>query len=232
VETFSGFRVPVNKPVVGENVFTQTAGIHADGDKKNKLYFSDLMPERFGRQRNYALGKTSGRANIENNLQQLGLELCEADLKKVTQRIIELGDRKEAVTQADLPYIISDVLNSNAIEEKVTIENYVLTHSKNLHPSVTLRISINGEMFEEHAQGDGQYDAFMNALKKVYKKKKQELPVLTDYAVRIPPGGRSDALCETIITWSYNNKEFKTRGLDSDQTVAAIKATQKMLNSI
>jgi len=32
VETFSGFRIPANKPVVGENVFTQTAGIHADGD--------------------------------------------------------------------------------------------------------------------------------------------------------------------------------------------------------
>eukprot|EP01035_Chromulina_nebulosa_P051863 gene51863-70672_t len=68
VETFSGIRVPANKPVVGENVFTQTAGIHADGDKKNKLYFSDLMPERFGRQRQYALGKTSGKANIENHL--------------------------------------------------------------------------------------------------------------------------------------------------------------------
>ncbi len=232
VETFSGFRIPVNKPVVGENVFTQTAGIHADGDKKNKLYFSDLMPERFGRQRKYALGKTSGKANIENNLQQLGIQLSDADLKKVTQRIIELGDRKEVVTQADLPYIISDVLNSNAIAEKVTIENYVLTHSKNLHPSVTLKISINGELFEENAPGDGQYDAFMNALKKVYKKKNQELPLLTDYAVRIPPGGKSDALCETIITWTYNKKEFITRGLDSDQTVSAIKATQKMLNLI
>lgn len=232
VETFSGFRIPVNKPVVGENVFTQTAGIHADGDKKNKLYFSDLMPERFGRQRKYALGKTSGKANIENNLQQLGLQLSDADLKKVTQRIIELGDRKEVVTQADLPYIISDVLNSNTIEEKVKIENYVLTHSKDLNPSATLRISISGELFEEHAQGDGQYDAFMNALKKVYKKKKMELPALTDYSVRIPPGGKTDALVETIITWNFNNKEFKTRGLDSDQTVAAIKATQKMLNSI
>ena len=232
VETFSGFRIPANKPVVGENVFTQTAGIHADGDKKNKLYFSDLMPERFGRHRKYALGKTSGKANIENNLQQLGIQLSDEDLKKVTQRIIELGDRKEAVTQADLPYIISDILDSNAIEEKVRIENYVLTHSKNLNPSVTLKISINGEVFEEHAQGDGQYDAFMNALKKVYKQKKSELPVLTDYAVRIPPGGKSDALCETIITWSHNNREFKTRGLDSDQTVSAIKATQKMLNSI
>ncbi len=232
VETFSGFRIPVNKPVVGENVFTQTAGIHADGDKKNKLYYSDLMPERFGRQRKYALGKTSGKANIENNLQQLGIHLSDTDLKKVTQRIIELGDRKVDVTQSDLPYIISDILNSDVTEEKVKIENYVLTHSKGLNPSVTIKVVIAGELFEEHAQGDGQYDAFMNALKKVYKHKKLELPLLTDYAVRIPPGGRSDALCETIITWQYNNKEFKTRGLDSDQTVSAIKATQKMLNSI
>ncbi len=230
VETFSGFRISVNKPVVGENVFTQTAGIHADGDKKNNLYFNDLMPERFGRQRKYALGKTSGKANIENNLQQLGIQLADADLKKVTQRIIELGDRKEVVTQSDLPYIISDVLDSNAIDEKVQIENYVLTHSKNLRPSVTLKININGEIFEEHSQGDGQYDAFMNALKAIYKKKKLSLPILTDYAVRIPPGGKSDALCETIITWDFNGREFKTRGLDSDQTVAAIKATQKMLN--
>ncbi|KAA2241010.1 2-isopropylmalate synthase [Chitinophaga agrisoli] len=232
VETFSGFRIPVNKPVVGENVFTQTAGIHADGDKKNKLYFSDLMPERFGRQRLYALGKTSGKANIENNLQQLGIQLSEPDLKKVTQRIIELGDRKEVVTQADLPYIISDILDSNTISEKVRIEDYVLTHARNMKPSATLKISIQDELFEEHAQGDGQYDAFMNALKKVYKKQQQELPTLTDYAVRIPPGGKTDALCETIITWSHGNKEFKTRGLDSDQTVSAIKATQKMLNLI
>lgn len=232
VETFSGFRIPVNKPVVGENVFTQTAGIHADGDKKNKLYFSVLMPERFGRQRKYALGKTSGKANIENNLQQLGIQLSEPDLKKVTQRIIELGDRKEVVTQEDLPYIISDILDSNRIDEKVQIGNYVLTHAKGLQPSVTIKISIHGDLFEEHAQGDGQYDAFMNALNKVYKKRKQELPLLTDYAVRIPPGGQSDALCETIITWRFNGKEFKTRGLDSDQTVSAIKATQKMLNLI
>ncbi|WP_216824391.1 MULTISPECIES: alpha-isopropylmalate synthase regulatory domain-containing protein [Emticicia] len=232
VETFSGFLVPVNKPVVGENVFTQTAGIHADGDNKNNLYFNDLMPERFGRQRKYALGKTSGKANIEKNLQELGIKLSQADLKKVTQRIIELGDKKEVVTREDLPYIISDVIDSNAIVERVEVMNYVLTHSRNLRPSTTLQVKIDGVVFEENAQGDGQYDAFMNALKKIYDKKKILLPMLTDYTVRIPPGGKTDALCETIITWEQNNKEFKTRGLDSDQTVSAIKATQKMLNLI
>jgi len=232
VETFSGFRVAANKPIVGENVFTQTAGIHADGDKKHNLYHSKLMPERFGRLRKYSLGKTSGKANIENNLQQLGIQLSDNDLKKVTQKIIELGDKKEMVTQADLPYIISDILDSNTIEKKVYVEEYMLAHAKNLRPTATLKITINGESFEANAQGDGQYDAFMNALKSVYKTKKLELPLLTDYTVHIPPGGKSDALCETIITWLHNGKEFKTRGLDSDQTVAAIKATEKMLNAI
>ena len=65
VSTFSGFRIPPNKPIVGDFVFTQTAGIHADGDTKKNLYFNDLLPERFGRKRKYALGKTSGKANIK-----------------------------------------------------------------------------------------------------------------------------------------------------------------------
>ena len=232
VETFSGLRIPANKPIIGDNVFTQTAGIHADGDKKNNLYFNELLPERFGRKRSYALGKTSGKANIENNLRELGIKLADEDLKKVTQRIIELGDRKEVVTQEDLPYIISDVLDTNTIEYKVEILNYVLTHSKDLKPSATLKVKIEEEIFEENEQGDGQYDAFMNALKKIYEVKGKTLPQLTDYAVRIPTGGRTDALCETIITWNWNDKGFKTRGLDSDQTVSAIKATQKMLNLI
>ena len=232
VENFSGIMIPPNKPIIGANVFTQTAGIHADGDNKKNLYFSDLMPERFGRTRKYALGKSSGKANIQKNLQELGLQLNDEDLKKVTQRIIELGDKKEVVTKEDLPYIISDVLDSYSYVEKVKVNSYVLTHSKGLKPSTTVSISINDETFEQNAQGDGQFDAFMNALRIIYINKKMVLPDLIDYAVRIPPGSHSDALCETIITWKSPEKEFKTRGLDSDQTVSAIKATEKMLNII
>ncbi len=232
VETFSGFRIPVNKPVVGDNVFTQTAGIHADGDNKNNLYFNDLLPERFGRKREYALGKSSGKANIQKNLQELGLQLNDIDLKIVTQRIIELGDKKQVVTKEDLPYIIAEVLDNHSNKKVVHVDSYVLTHSKGLRPSTTVSLTIKDEFFEENAQGDGQFDAFMNAIRKVYEKKKIALPSLIDYAVRIPPGSHSDALCETIITWKSEEKEFKTRGLDSDQTVSAIKAAERMLNII
>ncbi len=232
VSAFTGVGIPSNKPIVGDNVFTQTAGIHADGDSKMNLYFSDLMPERFGRKRKYALGKMSGKANIQKNLQELGLTLNDEEIKKVTARIIELGDKKEKVTKEDLPYIISDVLDSDTFQQKVFVQSYVLTHSKGLRPSTTLAVEIDGTLYEENASGDGQYDAFMNALEKVYKSKKMALPKLIDYAVRIPPGSNSDALCETIITWETAEKEFTTRGLDSDQTVSAIKATEKMLNII
>lgn len=230
VESFSGVRIPQNKPVVGEYVFTQTAGVHADGDKKKNLYHSKLMPERFGRVRKYALGKTSGKANIENNLEEFGIKLSDEELKIVTQRIIQLGDRKEMVTKEDLPYIISNVLDRNAIEKRIIVENYVLTHSKDLNPSCTLKVTIEGVSYESSAQGDGQYDAFMKALGKTFDKIGRIMPELTDYTVRIPPGGNTDALCETKITWKYNNKEYITRGLDSDQTVSAIQATEKMLN--
>jgi D-citramalate synthase len=38
VETISGVRIPANKPLVGEYVFTQCSGVHADGDNKDNLY--------------------------------------------------------------------------------------------------------------------------------------------------------------------------------------------------
>lgn len=110
--------------------------------------------------------------------------------------------------------------------------SYSLTHSKGLHPTATILVNIQETTYEETASGDGQYDAFMNALRSIYRKQKITLPTLIDYAVRIPPGSHSDALCETIITWTMEGNEFKTRGLDSDQTVSAIQATEKMLNII
>ena len=231
VETFSGIRIPTNKPLVGEYVFTQCSGIHADGDNKNNLYFNDLIPERFGRKRVYALGKTSGKANIVNNLNELGLSLDAESLKKVTDKISELGDLKEMVTIDDLPYIVADVLKSEAIVMKIKIENFIISHAKGMYPSATVSLRIDGERYEYSASGDGQYDAFMNAIKKIYFDLNKPLPMLVDYVVSIPPGGKTDALVEAMITWKFN-REFKTRGLDTDQTYAAIIATEKMLNLI
>jgi D-citramalate synthase len=230
VEVFSGIEVPNNKPVIGEHVFTQTCGVHADGDNKGNLYHNGLIPERFGRIRKYALGKTSGNASIKKNLEELGIELDPEALKKVTQRVVELGDKKENITTEDLPYIISDVLGREKLKEKIKIRNYYSSHVFNLRPVATLSIEIDNEIYEATSTGDGQYDAFMQALKSIYDQLGKTLPKLINYKISIPPGGRTDAFVETIITWELDGKQFKTRGFESDQQAAAITATLKMLN--
>ena len=233
VESYSGIRIPANKPVIGDNVFTQCAGVHADGDSKNNLYYNDLLPERFGRMREYALGKTSGKANIRKNLEAMGIELDEESMRKVTERIIELGDKKEIISQEDLPYIISDTLNRNNQKQRITLLNYTLAVANGLRPGAVLKLEINGEIYEAGATGDGQYDAFVKGIQWIYKTKlHRPFPQLIDYAVNIPPGGRTDALVQTSITWDYKGKTFKTHGLDLDQMAAAIQATLKMLNHI
>ena len=235
VESYSGIPVAPNQPIVGENVFTQVAGVHADGDNKDNLYCNALAPERFGRKREYALGKSSGKANIEMNLQELGLELTPEQVKKITQRITELGDRKERVTQEDLPFIVSDVLKHSApdSEESVKLLGYIVSLAYGIKPIASIKISVNGKEYTGDATGDGQYDAFVKALRQIYLEKLgRTLPHLLNYAVTIPPGGRTDALVQTVITWQQGSNIFRTRSLDADQTQAAINATFKMLNII
>lgn len=234
VESYSGISIAPNQPIIGDNVFTQVAGVHADGDNKGGLYHNPLIPERFGRKREYAMGKTSGKANIARNLQELGLELTPEQTQRVTKRITELGDRKEVVTQDDLPFIVSDVLKHAVAEDKVKLVSYQVSLAYGLKPLANVKIEINGVQYEGHSSGDGQYDAFVKAMRKIYKENlNRTFPILENYAVTIPPGGRTDALVQTVITWRREDGHvLRTRGLDADQTEAAIKATIKMLNMV
>lgn len=232
VETYSGISIAANQPIVGSNVFTQTAGIHADGDSKNNLYFNELYPERFDRVREYALGKLSGKSNILKNIEALGINLSHEEMMQVTNKVIELGDKKEIITQVDLPFIITDVLKNRHIEQPIKIISYAFTLSKGLRPSCTVSVEIHGEYHEATAPGDGQYHAFSKALWKIYHKLGKAIPELTNYTVYIPPGGRTDALVQTTISWRFKHKNFKTRGLDPDQMAAAMTATERMLNII
>jgi D-citramalate synthase len=234
VETFSGKDVADNTPIVGRDVYTQTAGIHADGDAKGELYASRLLPARFGEQRRYALGKLAGKASLEHNLKALGIALGTEEKTLVLQRIVELGERKNRINVEDLPYIIADVLKSPA-DQRVRVESYRVVVGTDETPQAEIVLAYRNKKSAAKATGDGGYDAFMNAIRKAAKKLQLEVPRLADFRVRIPPGGRTTALVETVITWKSEGDAgdgLTTLGVDSDQLAAAVIATEKMLNAI
>jgi len=229
VENFSGKWVAGNMPIVGTDVFTQTAGIHADGDKKGGLYESTLTPERFDRKRAYALGKMSGKASLLKNLEAMDLTLSEENQHKVLKRIVELGDSKQIITPDDIPFIIADVLESKDFDH-VKLLNCSITSGLDLESTVSLQVDIRGKQHKASGTGNGGFDAFVNTMNKVLKKYDYKMPKLEDFEVRIPKGGETNALTECIITWQNPGKSLKTRGVHANQVFAAIKAALRLIN--
>lgn len=229
VENFSGKWIGANTPVVGADVFTQTAGIHADGDLKGGLYITALRPERFARKRTYALGKMSGKASLINNLEEMGLELSAEDQRKVLEEVVKLGDSKKIITADDLPFIIADVLGQRDYNY-VELLNCYIGSGLDVESMASIRLQVEGELCQATGSGNGGFAAFMDAFTKIMAPRDFSVPPLIDYEVHIPRGGNTNALTECIITWQLPHRELKTRGVDANQVLAAVKATLRMVN--
>jgi len=231
IENFSGKITPANAPIIGADVFTQTSGIHADGDNKGGLYQTVLGPERFERTRTYALGKMSGKASLEKNLEDLSIDLSAEQKTKLLERIVTLGDQKATITPEDLPFIIADLLESKDYSH-IELLNCSITSGLNVDSTASIRVRIGDEMYKSAGSGNGGFDAFSMAIEAIMQKVGFDFPSLQNYQVRIPPGGKTSALTESFITWQQDNKTFRTRGVSSNQVFAGVQATMRMLNKL
>ncbi len=226
VAGISGVEPAANAPVVGHISAIQGCGVHADGDKKGKLYQNSLDPGRFGRKRSYDLGKTAGLASIDHNCRELGIEITPEQQRLLLAKVKELGDHKVTVTQADIVLLLHDIFGP--AEDRIRLLDYRFTLEKGKLPAVAVRLGRNGKSVTARAVGDGQFDAFTNALRRLYA----PLPELVDYRIGISRKGTSGALTEATITWSMEGKLFTTRAVHPDQLVAAMNATVRMLNYV
>lgn len=226
VSGISGVETAANAPVVGRLSAIQGCGVHADGDMKGNLYQNKLDPARFGLTRSYDLGKTAGLASIEKNCQELGIEISPEQQRALLAKVKELGDQKVTVTQPDIILLLNDILSDEGNVLKLV--DYEFAARKGAPPTAKLKLCRNEEQFVVHGEGDGQYDAFCNALRTVWP----QMPELVDYRIGISRKGTSEALTEATITWNSEGRLFSTRAVNSDQLVAAMNATMRMLNYV
>jgi D-citramalate synthase len=224
VAGISGIALAPNAPAVGQISATQGCGVHADGDKKGQLYQNRLDPSRFGRKRAYNLGKTAGIASVEANCQELGIEISPEQQRLLLAKIKELGDDKVKVTQADIILLLHEIFGEK--ENSVKLVNYEFSLKKGAPPKVSLELTCNDRQLTAQSEGDGQFDAFIRALRTVW----ENMPELMDYRIGISRNGTSGALTEATITWRSDEKLFTTRAVAPDQLVAAMNATVRMLN--
>ncbi len=88
---FSGIKIPQNKPIIGENVFTSKSGIHIDGILKEQKNYISLKPELFGRNLKFYIGYYSGVKTVKKLVKKIGLNLTDKEIRKLHLLLFETG---------------------------------------------------------------------------------------------------------------------------------------------
>jgi len=87
VAEFSGVKVPLNRPVVGEHIFSHKAGVHTSGVLKEPAIYEPFPPELINRERKIVVGKLTGKRAVTERLLKLGITLKEAEISRIVGEI-------------------------------------------------------------------------------------------------------------------------------------------------
>jgi len=91
-----GVDIPFNNYITGITAFTHKAGIHAKAILNNPETYEILDPHAFGMTRYISIAhRLTGWNAIKNRAEQIGLNLNDAQIKRVTEHIKALADEKQ-----------------------------------------------------------------------------------------------------------------------------------------
>ncbi len=228
VEKLTRVVIPPNKPIVGENAFTHESGIHTSAILRNSHTYEPISPEMVGRKRTIVLGKHAGRASVEAIMKELGYKATPEQMKEILARIKEIGDKGKRVTDADVRTIIETVLQIKR-EKKVKLKGLNIVCGKDIIPTASIILEIDGKEIISADVGLGPVDAAINAIKKAVSEYADI--ELVSYHVDAITGG-TDALVDVIIQLKRGDKIVTARGARTDIIMASVEAFIEGLNML
>jgi len=228
VEKLTRIVIPPNKPIVGENAFTHESGIHTSAILRDSSTYEPISPEMIGRRRTIVLGKHAGKASVQAIMKELGYSASEEQMKEILMRIKEMGDKGKRITDADVRTIIETVLQIKK-ERKVKLKGLNVVCGKDITPTASIILEINGREIVSADVGLGPVDAAINAIKKAVSEYADI--ELVSYHVDAITGG-TDALVDVIVQLRRGDKIVTARGARTDIIMASVEAFIEGLNML
>lgn len=230
VSSLTGIVVQPNKAIVGDNAFGHESGIHTHGIISNPLTYEPINPEMVGRKRWLEAGKHAGIHGVSAMLEEYGLKPSEEQLKDIVAKVKDLGDKGKNITDADLLAIAAQVMRQEGLEQKIKLNDFVVTTGMNVVPTASVRLIIDGKEFVAADTGLGPVDAALKAIQKIT----DELASikLKEFRLEAITGG-SDALAEvTIKVEDKDGHIASARAAGEDIVIASVQAMINGLNRI
>ena len=226
---FTGVKMPVNKPIVGDNAFAHESGIHVHGILNNSSTYEPMSPEMVGHSRRIVLGKHTGANALKSKLKEYHIDLNDEQFCKVFDEIKSLGDSGKCVTDDDLVAIAITELSS-ARETPIVIRGLSISMGANVSPTATVKLEIDGVEKETASTGVGPIDAALNAIRDLVQ---GTMDVeLEEYNLEAITGG-TDALAEVFVVSSDHEGNKSTgRSTNQDIVMASILAVLDSMNKL
>ncbi len=233
VERLTGIKVMPNYPVVGENAFSHESGIHTHGvvQKPDTFEPGVMTPEMVGHKRRIVSGKHAGMHGIEAMLKEMGYKVTSEQLKEITRRVKELGDKGKRVTDADLLAIAEAVIGEVSKAKKIVdLEELAVMTGNKVIPTASVKIKFKDKYLVGAETGVGPVDAAIKAIRSVLKE--VEDIKLIEYRLEAITGG-SDALAEVVVKLEDSKGNKATaRAAREDIVMASVEAMVTGINRI
>lgn len=225
----TGIKMPVNKPIVGDNAFAHESGIHVHGILNNALTYEPISPELVGHSRRIVIGKQTGAHALKSKLNQYNIDLDEDQFEKVFKQIKELGDKGKTITDDDLKALaVTEV--SSAKKTPIKLIDLELLSGASISPTAKVKLEIDGVEKETSATGVGPVDAALNAIRSLIQNTTDI--ELEEYNLESINGG-TDALADVFVisSDSHGNKS-KGMATNDDIVMASILAVLDSINKM
>jgi len=219
-----------NKPLMGDNAFTHESGMHVHGTLADTSLYEPIDPGIIGRKRRFAFGKHTGKASVKMALEEMGIPADEEQMNKILMQVKELGDKGKLVTDADFQAVVEDVLSIEK-EERIKLVDLSVVSGKNVYPTASIRLEVDGEEVVEAGVGVGPVDAAINALRKAMSGTEMDDLRLEEYHVDAITGG-TDALVNVIVKISRGDRTITARGVSEDIVIASVRALINGVNRL
>ena len=221
VAEVTNFPPASRQPYVGTSAFAHKAGLHASAIRVDPNLYQHLDPVHVGNDMRLLVSDMAGRASIELKGKELGFDLDQELVARVTRLVKEQEARGYTFEAADASF---ELMLVEQVEGRrpsyFDVESWrVITETRPGDEAVseaTVKLRAGGERFVVTGEGNGPVNALDHALRTAIGQAYPEVAKfeLIDYKVRILDQGHgTDAITRVLIETSDGESSWVTVGV-------------------
>lgn len=180
------------KPFVGDSAFAHKGGIHVSAVRRNPKTYEHLDPELVGNSRRVLVSELSGKSNIRQKAEELGLDIeDENQTKEIVEKVKELENKGYQFEAADGSFeiLVNKIRGDHQLYFNLEGFRIISEQEADLQGlcEATIKVRVGDQIEHTAADGVGPVNALDKALSKALDGFYPELKEvhLTDFKVRV-----------------------------------------------